>query len=158
MKTIILILFCCGSLLVAQESQEPVFDPNQLKDPEPKWPKIVNTIFNDSLNLEQWIQPDTVREITEGFRVQVLATRSVEKADSLRLVLEQQYEIPVYVTFEAPNYKLRLGDFIDRPSAEQLRKRLGRSGYPSAWIIRTRITPQRITPLEGTSPSSEPEE
>jgi hypothetical protein len=147
MKFLFWTLFSVGVIL-GQENTKPVFDPNQLKDPEPKWPKMVNTIFDDSLKLEPWITPDSIREVTEGFRVQVLATRSVEKADSLRLILAEQYQIPVYVTFEAPNYKLRLGDFIDRRSADRLRKRLARNGYPSAWIIRTRIKPQKVIPFE----------
>jgi hypothetical protein len=48
----------------------------------------------------------------------------------------------VYVDFEAPNYKVRIGDFIDRKSAESLQKGLVQMGYNSAWILRTRINSQ----------------
>jgi hypothetical protein len=48
----------------------------------------------------------------------------------------------VYVDFEAPNYKVRIGDFINRDSAESLQKDLVQMGYYSAWILRTRINSQ----------------
>jgi hypothetical protein len=48
----------------------------------------------------------------------------------------------VYVDFEAPNYKVRVGDFIDRNSAESLQQDLVQMGYNSAWILRTRINSQ----------------
>ena len=36
---------------------------------------------------------------------------------------------------------MRIGDFIDRERAEEFRKDLSNKGYPSAWIIRTKIKP-----------------
>ena len=48
----------------------------------------------------------------------------------------------VYVDFEAPNYKVRVGDFIDRDIAETLQQELVQMGYNSAWILRTRINSQ----------------
>jgi len=50
----------------------------------------------------------------------------------------------VYVDFEAPNYKVRVGDFIDRDSAESLQQDLVQMGYNSAWVLRTRINSQVI--------------
>ena len=38
--------------------------------------------------------------------------------------------------------KVRIGDFIDRRKAENLRKEMIKEGYTSAWIIRTRIKPK----------------
>jgi hypothetical protein len=77
----------------------------------------------------------------EGFRVQVLATSTRENAEQLRRTLVTLYTEDIYIIFEAPNYKVRMGNFIDRRNAETLRQILVKSGYPSAWIIRTRIEP-----------------
>jgi len=49
----------------------------------------------------------------------------------------------VYVVYETPNYKVRVGDFIAREDADKMRQKLQNMGYLSAWVIRTRITPQR---------------
>ncbi|RTZ96649.1 MAG: hypothetical protein DSY36_00660 [Candidatus Neomarinimicrobiota bacterium] len=48
----------------------------------------------------------------------------------------------VYVDFETPNYKVRIGDFIERESAESLQQDLVQMGYNSAWILRSRINSQ----------------
>ena len=45
--------------------------------------------------------------------------------------------------FETPNYKVRVGDFINRDSAELLQQELLNMGYKSAWILRSRITAQK---------------
>ena len=47
----------------------------------------------------------------------------------------------IYIIFEAPNYKVRIGNFIDRKKAENYRQEMIKGGYSSAWIIRTRIEP-----------------
>jgi hypothetical protein len=35
-----------------------------------------------------------------------------------------------------------MGDYLDRKNAEKLRKRLIANGFPSSWIVRTRILPK----------------
>ena len=72
----------------------------------------------------------------------MLATRYIERADSLAIIMKNTINDSVYVDFEAPNYKVRVGDFIDRDSAESLQQDLVQMGYNSAWVLRTRINPQ----------------
>ena len=72
----------------------------------------------------------------------MLATRHFERADSLAVIMKNTVRDSVYVDFEAPNYKVRIGDFIDRDSAESLQQELVQMGYNSAWILRTRINSQ----------------
>ena len=77
----------------------------------------------------------------EGFRVQIFATQDRNKADQLQKELALKFDEKIYIIFEAPNYKLRIGDFLDRNDAEILRMRLVSSDFPSSWIVRTRIQP-----------------
>jgi len=77
--------------------------------------------------------------ILEGYRVQVLATQSLEKAGKLKEFLSRKYGSEVYIKFEAPNYKVRIGNFISKSEAEELRTYFNSTGYPQAWIIRSRI-------------------
>ena len=65
------------------------------------------------------------------------------KADSLSNILNSILEDSVYVVYETPNYKVRIGDYVVREDADKMRKNLHKMGYRSAWVIRTRITPQR---------------
>ena len=123
--------------LLAQEIQ--VIDHKIVKDIQPNWPVIINNVLDDSTSFEFLLSLDSVQFISEGYRVQVLATRYFERADSLAGIMKNTVSDSVYVDFEAPNYKVRIGDFIDRDSAESLQQELVRMGYNSAWILRSRI-------------------
>ena len=134
MKFILIIL----SVSISFSQQKKIkFDANKLNDPKPNWPKISSPFSSDVLNYNQTIDQDSI--IIEGYRVQVLATRERFKAEKLQSDLEELFEYKIYVIFEAPNYKVRIGDFIDRQKAEKFRKKLSDNGYSSAWIIRTKI-------------------
>lgn len=129
------------SLGFSQDQKKVNFDPDKLKDPEPRWPKVVSPFSLDTKELKLAGNSDSSQVIIEGFRVQVLATSSQENADRLRDELAIEYGKDIYIVFEAPNYKVRIGNFIDRRLAEKLRLELINKGYPSSWIIRTRIEP-----------------
>ena len=126
--------------LLAQEFQ--VIDHKIVKDIQPNWPVIINNVLDDSTSFEFLLSLDSVQSVSEGYRVQVLATRYFERADSLAVIMKNTVSDSVYVDFEAPNYKVRIGDFIDRDSAESLQQDLVQMGYNSAWILRTRINSQ----------------
>jgi len=129
------------SLGFSQDQKKVNFDPDKLKDPEPRWPKVVSPFSLDTKELKPAGNSDSSQVIIEGFRVQVLATSSQENADRLRYELAIEYGKDIYIVFDAPNYKVRIGNFIDRRLAEKLRLELINKGYPSSWIIRTRIEP-----------------
>ena len=126
--------------LLAQEIQ--VIDHKIVKDIQPNWPVIINNVLDDSTSFEFLLSLDSVQFVSEGYRVQVLATRYYERADSLAVIMKNTVSDSVYVDFEAPNYKVRIGDFIDRDSAESLQQELVQMGYNSAWILRARINSQ----------------
>ena len=126
--------------LLAQDIQ--VIDHKILKDIQPNWPVIINNVLDDSTSFEFLLSLDSVQSVSEGYRVQVLATRYFERADSLAVIMKNTVSDSVYVDFEAPNYKVRIGDFIDRDSAESLQQELVQMGYNSAWILRARINSQ----------------
>ena len=126
--------------LLAQEIQ--VIDHKMVKDIQPNWPVIINNVLDDSTSFEFLLSLDSVQSVSEGYRVQVLATRYFERAESLAVIMKNTVSDSVYVDFEAPNYKVRIGDFIDRDSAESLQQELVQMGYNSAWILRARINSQ----------------
>jgi hypothetical protein len=126
--------------LLTQEIQ--VIDHKIVKDIQPNWPVIINNVLDDSTSFEFLLSLDSVQSVSEGYRVQVLATRYFERADSLAVIMNFFFSDSVYVDFEAPNYKVRIGDFTDRDSAESLQQELVQMGYNSAWILRARINSQ----------------
>ena len=126
--------------LLAQEIQ--VIDHKIVKDIQPIWPVIINNVLDDSTSFESVISLDSVQSVIEGYRVQVLATRYFESAHSFAIIMKNTVSDSVYVDFETPNYKVRIGDFIERESAESLQQDLVQMGYNSAWILRSRINSQ----------------
>jgi len=118
--------------LLTQDIQ--AIDHKVVKDIQPNWPVIINNVLDDSTSFEFVLSLDSIQSVSEGYRVQVLATRYFERADSLAVIMKSTLSDSVYVDFEAPNYKVRVGDFIDRNSAESLQQDLVQMGYNSAWI------------------------
>ena len=138
-KNYFLLLFSF-SFIFAQKPNET--NPKKLKDIPPNWPIIVNNTLDDSTSFDIVLKQDSTKYISEGYHVQILATRYFDYADSLATSISSKIIDSVYVEFETPNYKVRVGDFIDRDSAELLQQKLLNMGYKSAWILRTKITAQ----------------
>lgn len=135
------LLFILFSTLLIAQDKKIKFDPNKLIDPEPKWPIISSplnskNLFNDKVSI------DSTQIVIEGYRVQILATKQLAKAEKLQKDLSSILNQKIYIVFEAPNYKVRVGNFIDRNKAEIFRQNIIKEGYESSWIIRTRIEPK----------------
>ena len=135
------ILFIIFSTLLIAQDKKIKFDADKIIDPEPRWPIISSPLNFDNL-INNKIQIDSTQIIIEGFRVQILATNQLPKAEMLQKELSSILNQKVYIVFEAPNYKVRVGNFIDRSKAENFRQEILKKGYSSSWIIRTRIEPQ----------------
>jgi hypothetical protein len=100
-------------------------------------------------------------ETIPGFRVQVLFTPEIERAnltrDSLLLILPGEWS---YVVYDAPYYKVRVGNFNDRGIASQMVSKLVSFGFQDAWIVPDKIIknpPPRI-PEEIIIPDSGPDQ
>ena len=126
MRRFIPLLYC--GLIFGQEKKIN-FDPNKLNNPEPRWPKIISPLSIDSQMVRQE-EPDLTQIIIEGFRVQVLATRDQVNGERLRNKLSESFLEKIYIIFESPNYKVRMGNFIDRRDAETLRRSLAKKRIP----------------------------
>lgn len=99
----------------------------------------------------------SAQDIADGYRIQVLATGVQEKAVSLQSDLENFYPGEVYIMFEDPNYKVRIGNCEDRDTAEMLLLKVQELGYPTAWIVSTSIdvTKEDVTSAEVPVASTE---
>lgn len=74
-----------------------------------------------------------------GYRIQVLATPVRAQADSTRFFLLENFtEQPIYMIYEAPLYKLRVGDFLDRKEALMWIDKY-RSVFPGAFIVPDKV-------------------
>lgn len=77
-----------------------------------------------------------------GYRVQVFASQDQPAADDFARQIEERLPSePVYVEWDEPWYKVRVGDFTDRGEADRLRLRLVEMGFGEAWTVPASIRP-----------------
>jgi len=89
--------------------------------------------------------PDENVETTSGFRVQILTTTQLDSANSVKNLVQNILNSSsfqsqkVYIVYEPPNYKVRVGDFERLQDASLMRKFLIEKGFKYAWIVNDRI-------------------
>ena len=100
------------------------FNPNKLNEPELNWPVIVNVINSGGSKNDKETITDSTFFSVEGFRIQLLATQDRFNAEKFKSELEKIYKNKIYIIFEAPNYKVRVGDFINRKRMMDIRNNI----------------------------------
>lgn len=77
-----------------------------------------------------------------GYRVQIFASSTNEGAERVASEARFKFTEQVYVEYEPPYYKVRVGDYKNRSDAEILREKAKSLGYPDAWIVQTEVNAQ----------------
>lgn len=86
-----------------------------------------------------------------GFRVQIfmeIGNEAVDHANVVKKEFEEQYpELPIYLSYEQPYYRLRVGDFRNRVEAEKY-LRILKPQYGVAFVTADIINPPaKLEPL-----------
>ena len=75
-------------------------------------------------------------ETIPGFRVQVLLTKEIDEANAVNDRMGQDLpDESVYLVYDSPYYKIRIGNFLDRPSADATLRKVVNLGYKDAWVV-----------------------
>ncbi len=118
------------------------FDPLTLDDDDIIIAGDENTqIIYNAGNNPDTEKIDALKEIT-GFRVQFLATKNIETASLFEQEASERFnhlDHKTYLIFEAPLYKIRVGDCEDRSEAEELRDLATEYGYRESFIVKSKI-------------------
>jgi hypothetical protein len=88
------------------------------------------------------VDEKTIPQEVNGFRVQILATKNIETASLFEQEATERFESlehKTYLIFEAPLYKIRVGDCKERADAENLREIAKQYGYREAFIVKCKI-------------------
>ena len=102
----------------------------------------------DSLTIEE--------EVIQGFRIQIFATASIDEATAAKTLASRQVgEDSVYVVYDPPVYKVRVGDYGTRLEASRKLSSLIDKGYPDAWIVSDRIVQRKLVRLPSKTPGIE---
>ncbi len=76
----------------------------------------------------------------DGYRVLIVATDNIEEANEIRdKVAQQTNGKEVYISFEPPFYKVKVGDFTDLSEANDLQFKLKQLGYSEARVVQESV-------------------
>ena len=128
----------------AQSGYVEDFDPLSLNDDD-----IVVQPREEAASTEEERSPEAEKivvppekpaeEMVQGYRVQLLATGDEVQAREVKKDAIFKLEEDVYLVFEAPLYKLRVGDCRTKREAEGLRDEAIRKGFRDAWIVPSKV-------------------
>jgi len=80
------------------------------------------------------------QETVQGFRIQVINTNNYDEAAAIRTALLTAFDTWwVYVMFDTPTYRVRMGDFASRLAAKKVLEQVQMKGYPDAWLVPDKV-------------------
>lgn len=95
----------------------------------------------DSL-VQLHIAYNEVFSVMPGYRIQIFmesGNEALNTAEEAKITFSEKYtDIPAYLIFSAPYYRVRVGDFRTRLQAEKFLQEINRK-YPNAWVIKDDI-------------------
>lgn len=85
--------------------------------------------------VEQQKKLNLMHPVVPGYRVQIYFGSNRPKASETKLDFTSKYpDNPAYLTYQQPNYKVRVGDFRNRFEALQFMKKV-QNDYPAAFVV-----------------------
>ncbi|UCE05566.1 MAG: SPOR domain-containing protein [bacterium] len=119
------------------------FDPLILNEEDLKVKKTISIEPKSEQMDETLTQPkpdDQKPEIVSGYRVQICAVsdearaRQIQRDAILKFIDEE-----VYLIYDSPYYKVRVGNCLTRYEADRLQQLAVEKGFDDAWVVRTKI-------------------
>ena len=84
-------------------------------------------------------------EVVQGFRIQIFSSSNVDETILMKnLAGEKFIGDSIYVVYDAPVYKVRIGDYVNRYEANQRLPEFVQKGYRDAWIVPDRIVQRKL--------------
>lgn len=117
--------------------------------------KKTDTAKTAGISLDQsYALPETTR----GYRVQLFSSNLFDEATAFKNNVNTLFpELWVYMVYETPSYKIRVGDFTNRTAANNLAQELAKKGLRDGWVVPDTIIknqqpkPPTPIPIDSTS-------
>ena len=138
-KKLAVIFFLLNNIYAQEADSLFWFDMKTLKTNSPEFPLVINKVLTGN----HLFIIDSIRQlklkINDGYRIQIFESTvsSIARAEAKRF--QNILGDSVYIDFEAPLYKLRIGNFVERKKAERAIESIERLGAKDSWIVRTKI-------------------
>ena len=118
--------------------QTDFIKPSDFNDNPPNFPNVVLPSFSTE-EIDNKDNLDLSSDLVKGYRVQIIISQNENELKEIQESLMQSVDQKIYIIFELPNYKLRVGNFLNRKEAENFQKKIVRLGYRTAWVVPTMI-------------------
>ena len=142
-RVIVLFIILTSSISYAQIEQDEFYDPMKLEIPDALNIKEIpynETTLPQDIGVAQTSKKKEVKILNvQGFRVQLISTQDVSQAETVELKAIELFETDVYLVFEYPNYKVRVGNFMEIRDSRKTEQKARRNGFPRAWTVPSEI-------------------
>ena len=75
----------------------------------------------------------------ESYRIQLFTSKTYGPAVRERAIAAEVFDRVTWLDYEVPYYKVRVGDFDDRESAEAYLPAVKDAGYTTAWVVKVNL-------------------
>lgn len=104
--------------------------------------KLVDTVVHQYEALRLRIMENPDNKAIPGYRIQIFFDSGINSSDRAKQARDEFLfrfpDILAYVSWKAPNYRVRVGDFKNRLEAEKVLQQII-NDYPNAWVIKDEI-------------------
>lgn len=91
------------------------------------------------------VSTDTLNH--QAFKIQIFTSKLFGDARWTKRVAEEIFDRPVFLDYEVPYFKVRVGSFSDRYEAEDYARRVRAAGYDEAWVVVTTVKVREAVPM-----------
>ncbi len=106
-------------------------------------PEQVDSVYQLIENI-----PDEIDSLnSQAYRVQIFSSKKFGESRHAKMVAEEIFDRLVFLDYEVPYYKIRVGNFSNREKAEDYQQRVKSSGYKNAWVVVVIVNTKETTPM-----------
>jgi len=115
--------------VITGKNQISLQSPN-LESDQPLAGQTPVSVEDNEPDIEQQSQPPVI------FRVQIFASKSFDEAQQFAADIEGLFPEGVFVEYQMPYYKVRVGEFYQPEMGEDFLEYVKESGFKTAWLVR----------------------
>ena len=93
----------------------------------------------------------------QSFRVQLTTSETYGDMRRALQVAEEVFDQPVFLDYDVPYFKLRVGDFKTRSEADLYALKAKAAGYPNAWVVVVTVAAHQASPTYDLSVGKSPD-
>ena len=136
-RSLIILMFV--SMLFAQAVQQEFLHPSKVRK-KYKFKEFETILYaDDEVFKDDPSKMDKQFIETSGYRIQLISTQNLAEAITAKAKADSTVSVPVYVDFEPPNYKVRIGNYITNEEAMNVQLLMQKQGFKNAWVVPSKI-------------------